>query len=138
MFFPVIPTVSKLFAMFVPYNMAEIHFRSMGASQKKVTSPTDSATATLYMLSVEVFFVIPTVSKLFAMFVSYIMAEIHFRSMGVSQNKTDVTIQFLVGSLVIHFCGIFCLSCSVQKFFKNFMLVQWLKNFSLFGGKYDP
>jgi hypothetical protein len=66
------------------------------------------------------------------------MAEIHFRSMEASQNKSDVTIQFLVGGLVIHFAGIFHLSCSVQKLFKNFMLLQWLKFFSIFGGKYDP
>jgi hypothetical protein len=66
------------------------------------------------------------------------MAEFHFRSMEASQKKCDVTIQFLVGGLVIHFCGIFHLSFSVQKLFKNFMLVQWLKIFSLFGGKCDP
>jgi hypothetical protein len=55
-----------------------------------------------------------------------------------SQNKSDVTIHFLVGGLVIHFAGIFHLSCSVQKLFKNFMFVQWLNFFSIFGGKYDP
>jgi hypothetical protein len=59
--------------------------------------------------------------------------------MEASQNKTDVTTQFLVGGLVIHFAGIFQLSCSVQKLFKNFMFVQWLKKiFSIFGGKFDP
>jgi hypothetical protein len=58
--------------------------------------------------------------------------------MEASQKKCDVTIQFLVGGLVIHFAGIFHLSFSVQKLFKNFMLVQWLKFFSIFGGKYDP
>jgi hypothetical protein len=42
-----------------------------------------------------------------------------------SQKKCDVTIQFLVGGLVIHFAGIFHLSFSVQKLFKNLMLVQW-------------
>jgi hypothetical protein len=63
------------------------------------------------------------------------MAEIHFRSMKASQNKSDVTIQFLVGGLVIHFAGIFYLSCSVQKLFKNFMLVQWLKFFFNFWGQ---
>jgi hypothetical protein len=55
-----------------------------------------------------------------------------------SQNKSDVTIQFLVGGFVIHFVGISHLSASVQKLFKNFMFMQWLKNFSTFGGKYDP
>jgi hypothetical protein len=43
------------------------------------------------------------------------MAEFHFRSMEASQNKSDGTIQFLVGGLFIHFAGIFHLSCSVQK-----------------------
>jgi hypothetical protein len=54
--------------------------------------------------------------------------------MEASQNKSDVTIQFLVGGLVIHFAGIFHLSCSVQKLFKNFMLVQWLNYFFQFWG----
>jgi hypothetical protein len=62
------------------------------------------------------------------------MAEIHFRSIEAPQNKSDVTIQFLVGRLVIHFAGIFHLSGSIQKLFKNFMLVQWLKFFN-FGGQ---
>jgi hypothetical protein len=57
------------------------------------------------------------------------MAEFHFRSIEVSNIQSDVTIQFLVGGLVIHFAGIFHQSCSVQKLFKNFMLVQWLKFF---------
>jgi hypothetical protein len=57
------------------------------------------------------------------------MAEIHFRSMEASQNKSDVAIQFLVGGLVVCFAGISHLSCSVQKLFKNFMLLQWLKKF---------
>jgi hypothetical protein len=46
--------------------------------------------------------------------------------MEALQNKSDATIQFLVGGLVIHSAGIFHLSCSVQKLFKNFMLLQWL------------
>jgi hypothetical protein len=54
--------------------------------------------------------------------------------MEASQNKSDVTIQFLVGGLVIHFAGIFHLSASVQKLFKNFMFVQWLKKFFNFWG----
>jgi hypothetical protein len=59
--------------------------------------------------------------------------------MEASHIESDVTIEFLVGELVIHFAGIFHLSFSVQKLFKNFMLVQWLKIFiSIFGGKYDP
>jgi hypothetical protein len=66
------------------------------------------------------------------------MAEIHFRSMEASDIESDVTIQFLVGGLDIHFAGIFHVSCSVQKLFKNFMLLQQLRNFFNFGGKYDP
>jgi hypothetical protein len=58
--------------------------------------------------------------------------------MEASQKKCDVTIQFLVGGLVLHFAEIFHLSFSVQKLFKIFMLVQWLNNFSIFGGKFDP
>jgi hypothetical protein len=54
------------------------------------------------------------------------------------QNKSDVTIHFLVGGLVVHFAGICHLSFSVQKLFKNFMLVQGLKFFFNFWGKYDP
>jgi hypothetical protein len=57
--------------------------------------------------------------------------------MEASNSESDVTIQFLVGGLVIHFAGIFYLSCSIQKF-KNFMLLQQLRNFSIFWGKYDP
>jgi hypothetical protein len=58
--------------------------------------------------------------------------------MEASQKKCDVTIQFLVGGFVIHFAGIFHSSFSVQKLFKNFMLVQWLKIFSIFGGNLTP
>jgi hypothetical protein len=58
--------------------------------------------------------------------------------MEASQKKCDVTIQFLVGGLVLHFAGIFHLSFSVQKLFKNFMLVQWLKFFSIFGANMTP
>jgi hypothetical protein len=58
--------------------------------------------------------------------------------MEALRNKSDGTIQFLVGGLVIHFAGIFHLSCSVQKLFKNFMFVAMVKQFSIFGGKFDP
>jgi hypothetical protein len=60
------------------------------------------------------------------------MADIHFRSMEASQNKSDVTIQFLVGGLVIT-AGIFHLSGSVQKLFKNFLAVQRLNFFHFLG-----
>jgi hypothetical protein len=68
------------------------------------------------------------------------MAEIHFRSMEAPQNKSDVTIQFLVGGLVTHFAGTFYLFCSVEQLFKSFRLVQWLKMICNLGGggKYDP
>jgi hypothetical protein len=66
------------------------------------------------------------------------MAEFHFRSMEASQNKSDVTIQFLVCGLVIHFAGIFHLSCSVQKLFKIFMFVQWLNFFQFLGANMTP
>jgi hypothetical protein len=42
------------------------------------------------------FIVNAAVLKLFAIFVRSNMAEFHFRSMEASQNKSDVTIQFLV------------------------------------------
>jgi hypothetical protein len=54
--------------------------------------------------------------------------------MEASQNKTDVTIQFVVGGLVILFAGNFHLSSCVQKLVKNFMFVQWLKIFFIFWG----
>jgi hypothetical protein len=66
------------------------------------------------------------------------MAEFNFRSMEASQNKSDVTIQCLVGGLVIHLSGIFHLSCSIEKLFNNFMLVQWLKLFSIFAANMTP
>jgi hypothetical protein len=47
--------------------------------------------------------------------------------MEASQKKSGSTIQFLIGSLVNHFAGIFHVSCSVQKFFKTFMLLQQLR-----------
>jgi hypothetical protein len=50
---------------------------------------------------------------------------IPFRVDGSTAEQSDVTIQFLVGDLVIHNAGVFHLSFSVQKLFKNFMLVQW-------------
>jgi hypothetical protein len=61
------------------------------------------------------------------------MAEFRFRSMEALQKKCDVTIHFLVGGLVIHFAGIFHLSFSIQKLFKNFILVQWLNFFQFLG-----
>jgi hypothetical protein len=47
--------------------------------------------------------------------------------MEASQDKTDVIIRLLFGGLVIHFAGIFHLSCSVQKFFPDFHARAMLK-----------
>jgi hypothetical protein len=58
--------------------------------------------------------------------------------MEAPQNKSDGTIQFLVGGLVNHAADIFHLSCSVQKLLKNFMFVQRLKIFFNFWGKFNP
>jgi hypothetical protein len=55
--------------------------------------------------------------------------------MGARQNKSDVTNQFLVGGLVIHFAGIFHVSYSVEKLFKNVMFWQQLRNFFNFWGQ---
>jgi hypothetical protein len=48
--------------------------------------------------------------------------------MEASQNKSDVTIQFLVGGLVIHSAGIFHLCFSVQ----NILACAMAKFFSIF------
>jgi hypothetical protein len=58
--------------------------------------------------------------------------------MEASDVESDVTIQFLVGGLDINFAGIFHVSCCVEKLCKNSMLLQQLRNFFNFGGKYDP
>jgi hypothetical protein len=72
----------------------------------------------------------------------------HFRSFkhvgipfpveGGIAEKTDVTTHFPVGGLVVQYAGIFHVSCSVQKLFKNFMLVQWLKFSFQFLGQIRP
>jgi hypothetical protein len=54
--------------------------------------------------------------------------------MGVSQIKSDVTIHFLVGGLVIHFAGNFHLSCSVQNFLKEFHACAFVTIFFQFLG----
>jgi hypothetical protein len=116
--------------------MAEFHFRSMEAPQSEcdVTNRFGDrdfilAVCTCFLRKCARFEVIRDFRSLKK------WRKFHFRSMEASQNKTDVTIQFLVGGLVIHFAGIFHLSCSVQKLFKNFMFVQWLKNFFNFWGQ---
>jgi hypothetical protein len=103
--------------------MSEIHFRSMEAPQNKsdVTNRFGDrdfvlAVCTCFIRKSDRFEVIRD-------FRSLKMAEFHFRSMEASDIESDVTIQFLVGGLDIHFARIFHLSCSVQKLFKNFMLL---------------
>jgi hypothetical protein len=66
------------------------------------------------------------------------MAEFHFRSMEASQNKIDVTIQFLVGGLVIQFAGIFHLSCSVQKLIQEFHVCAMVNFFLFLGANLTP
>jgi hypothetical protein len=58
--------------------------------------------------------------------------------MEASSIESDIDFKFLVGSLVIHFAGIFRLSFSIQKLIKNFMILQQLRNFSVIVGEYDP
>jgi hypothetical protein len=58
--------------------------------------------------------------------------------MEASQNKSYVTIQFLVGGLVTHFAGIFDLSAFRSKVIQEFHVCAMVKKFSIFGGKYDP
>jgi hypothetical protein len=119
--------------------MAEFHFRSMEARQGKTDVANRFGDRDFLSAVCTCFFRKAAVSKLLAIFVRYIMAEFHFRSMEASHIESDVTFEFLVGGLVVHFAGIFHLSFTVQKLFKNFMLVQWLNIFfSIFGGKYDP
>jgi hypothetical protein len=65
------------------------------------------------------------------------MAEIHFRSMEASNIESDVTIQFLVGGLVIHFAGIFHLSFR-SKVIQEFHAFAMVKNFSILGANMTP
>jgi hypothetical protein len=58
--------------------------------------------------------------------------------MEASQIESDVTIQFLVGGLVIHFAGIFHLSCFRSKVIQEFHAFAMVKKFFNFWGKYDP
>jgi hypothetical protein len=55
--------------------------------------------------------------------------------MEAPQNKSDVTIQFLVGGLVIHFAGTFHLSFSVQKVIQDFYACAMVKIFFNFWGQ---
>jgi hypothetical protein len=83
-------------------------------------------------LSIQVSSVNATVSQLFAIFVSITMAEFHFRSIEALDIDSDVTVQFLVGGLVIHFTGIFHVSCSVQKLCKKFYAFEAVRKFFQF------
>jgi hypothetical protein len=54
--------------------------------------------------------------------------------MEASQNKSDVTILYLVGGFVIHFAGIFHASCSGSKVIQEFLAFAVVKKFfSIFG-----
>jgi hypothetical protein len=66
------------------------------------------------------------------------MAEFHFWSMEASQKKCVVTIQFLVGGLVIHFARNFPFIFLRSKVIQEFHACAMVKFFSIFGGKYDP
>jgi hypothetical protein len=105
--------------------MPQTHFPSMKATQNKsdVTNRFGDrdfilAVCTCFLSNFDRFEVIRD-------FRSLNHGGIPFPVDGSIAEKCDVTIQFLVGGLVIHFAGIFHLSSSVQKLFKNFMLVQW-------------
>jgi hypothetical protein len=115
--------------------MPKTHFRSMEAMQNKsdVTNRFGIcdfilAVCTCFICKCDPFEVIRD-------FRSLKNDRINFQSIEASQNKTHVTIQFLVDGLVVDFAGISHPSGSVQKLFKNFMLLQWLETFSIFGGK---
>jgi hypothetical protein len=119
--------------------MPETHFRSMEASQNK-SDVTNRYGDRDFILAVCTCFLCRPNSDRFEVirdFRSYKNGGIPFPVDGsIATSKVDVTIQFLVGGLVIHFAGIFHVSCSVQKLFKNFMRLQQLRNFFNFGGKY--
>jgi hypothetical protein len=55
--------------------------------------------------------------------------------MEASQKKCDVTIQFLVGGLVIHFAGIFHLFCLRSKVIQEFHACAMVKIFFNFWGQ---
>jgi hypothetical protein len=116
--------------------MAELHFRSTEVSQNEsdVTNRFGdrdfiSAVCTCFLCHCDRFEVIHD-------FRSLNHGGIPFPVDGIGSHiECDVTIQFLVGGLVIHFARIFHLSGSVQKLIKNFMFVQWLKFFFNFRGQ---
>jgi hypothetical protein len=115
--------------------MPKSHFWSMGASQNKndVTNRFGDrdfilAVCTCFLRKCDRFEVIRD-------FRSLKNGGIPFPADGSIAEKCDVTIQFLVSGLVIHLAGIFHVSCSVQKLFKNFMFVQWLNKFFNFWGQ---
>jgi hypothetical protein len=100
--------------------MAKIHFRSMETPQNK-SEITNRFGDRKFVLAVCTYFLRNSDRR----------AVIPVN--GSIAEKSDITIQFLVGDLVIHFAGSFHVSYSVQKLFKNFMLVQWLNFFQFLG-----
>jgi hypothetical protein len=66
------------------------------------------------------------------------MAEFHFWSMEASQNKSDGTIQFLVGGLVITLPEFSIYLVPLKSYSRISCLCNGQKKISIFGGKFDP
>jgi hypothetical protein len=67
------------------------------------------------------------------------MAEIHFRSMEASENKSDVTIKFLVGGLVISLCRNFPSILFRSKVIQEFDVCSVVKKlFQFWGANLTP
>jgi hypothetical protein len=66
------------------------------------------------------------------------MAEFHFRWMEASQNKSDITIQFLVGGLAIHFAAIFHRILFRSKVIQEFHVCAMVNFFQFLGVNLTP
>jgi hypothetical protein len=100
--------------------------KSISSSSKhrrtKVTSPTDSATGTLYYLFVHVFSVILTVSKLFAIFVRlYTKGGIPFLVDGSIAEQNDVANRFDDRDFILAVCNVFFVDAAISKLFAIFV-----------------
>jgi hypothetical protein len=115
----------EVIAIVVPSNVAEFHFRSIGASQNE-SDVTNRFGDRDFILAV-------CTRSLCNSDRFEVIGDFRLRSIEASKNGSEVTIQFLVGDLVIDFAEIFRLSSTIQNFFKSFMLVQWLKFFQFWG-----
>jgi hypothetical protein len=119
--------------------MAEIHFRSMEVPQNKSDVINGFGDRDFILVVCTCFIRKCGRFEVIRDFRSLKNGGIPFPVDGsIAGKKCDVAIQFLVGGLVIHFARIFHLSFSVQKLFKNFMLVHLLKNFFTFGANMTP